>query len=113
VYWNAGSSLYDAIMLAIWAYVLITLAAARVTRLVTKDRIALGLRKGIVAKYGEGYWLAYLVFCPFCVGFWLSLPATVAWMLLTLPLHLWWLAVPAWPAMSYLIAPVLLKLEGD
>lgn len=99
------------IMLALWSFVLITLAVARITRLVTTDQITSSIRRWIVHKYGEGSPPAYLVHCPYCIGFWLSLLGTVLWLLTSHPSP--WLWGPAWFAMAYLVAPILLRIGGD
>lgn len=99
------------IMLVIWAFVLLTLAAARVTRLVVIDKITSGIRKTIIAKYGAGFWLTYLVSCVACSAIWVSAPAAVAWTVLT---HgSWWWTAPAWLAMSYLAYLFVAKVDGD
>lgn len=95
----------------VWAsWLLITLAVARITRLVTLDRILLFLRRWVVNKYGEESLISYLVHCSWCSSIWIALPASIAWALLLLPLHLWWLALPSWFATSYL-AGLLSQLE--
>lgn len=98
-------------MVAVCAFVLMALGAARITRLITHDRILLGFRKALIAKFGAGHWIPFLVNCPLCIATWTTLPASILWMLVA---HLaWWWAILAWPAMSYLVAPLLLRLEGD
>jgi len=99
------------IMLALWLFVLLALAASRATRLVTIDRITVGLRRWAVHRYGETSKIAYLLNCPFCVGFWFSLLATIYWIVAVHPSG--WLWGPAWFAMSYLVAPILLRVGGD
>jgi len=58
-------------------------AAARLTRLVSMDVFppARKFREWTVNQFGEDHWIPELVFCPWCIGFWIS--ATVgasAWM---------------------------------
>src|SRR6185369_14912832 len=98
------------IMLALGLFVVLTLAVARVTRLVTIDRITVGIRRWAVHRFGESSNIAYLLNCPFCVGFWVSLLAVVYWIVAVHPNP--WLWGPAWFAMSYLVAPILLRVGG-
>jgi hypothetical protein len=88
----------------------VALAVARLTRLVTLDQITLFLRRWIVNKWGEESLISYLVHCSWCSSIWIALPASVGWAFLLLPLHLWWLALPSWLAMSY-VAGLLSQLE--
>lgn len=83
-------------------FLLAALAVARATLLVTSDRIMLSFRRWVVNKYGDESLWTYLVHCSRCVSLWIALPAAVLWTVLTLPLHWWWIAVPAWFALSYL-----------
>ena len=92
------------------AFLLVTLAVARSTLLITSDRILLALRRWVVNKTGEESLWSYLVHCPRCVSIWVALPAAVLWGTLTLPLRWWWLIAPAWFAMSYLTI-LLSRLE--
>lgn len=52
-----------------------TLTVARATRLVTEDRVLVGLRQWVIRRWGEDGKMAYLVHCPWCVSLWLSLVA--------------------------------------
>jgi hypothetical protein len=92
------------------AFLLVTLAVARSTLLITSDRILLALRRWVVNKTGEESLWSYLVHCSRCVSIWVALPAAVLWGTLTLPLRWWWLIAPAWFAMSYL-AILISRLE--
>jgi hypothetical protein len=91
-------------------FVLVALAVARATLLVTSDRIMLSFRRWVVNKTGEESWWSFLVHCSRCSSVWLALPAAVGWGMLTLPLHQWWVIAPAWFALSY-IAILLSRLE--
>lgn len=93
-------------------FVLVALAVARTTRLVTTDRIMLPFRRWIVNKYGEESNMAYLVHCRWCSSIWISSVAAAVWAMLTLPLRFWWLALPAWLAISHLTG-LLAQLEED
>ena len=91
--------------------VLLTLAVARLTRLVTADQITLAWRRRIVKRWPEeGHWIPYLVHCSWCTSMWISVPAGIAWAFPLLPLRLWWLALPAALAMSY-VAGLLSQIE--
>jgi hypothetical protein len=95
----------------IWAsLLLVTLAVARITRLVATDRIMVSFRRWVVNRWGEESEAAYLAHCRWCASIWIGLPAAVGWAMLTLPLHLWWLAGPAWLAMSH-VTGLLSRLE--
>lgn len=98
-------------MLVIFAFVVLTLAGARATRLITTDKIAFLIRQWVIKRFGPEHWLTYLVHCPFCVSVWASFPAA-AFGIWQTGISWWWL-LPATLAMSYLIAPVLLKFEED
>jgi hypothetical protein len=95
----------------IWAsFLVISLAVARATRLVTADRIMLFLRRWVINKWGEESSMAYLVHCNWCTSIWIAAPSAAVWATLMLPWRSWWLAIPAWFAMSY-IAGLSSQLE--
>lgn len=52
--------------------VVLALAVARGTRLVTTDQITLPVRTWVVRKYGEDGKAAYFVLCPWCVSIWVA-----------------------------------------
>lgn len=58
-------SVVDLLMLGI-----VTLAAARVTRLLRYDKITEPLRAWIVRRDGLNGWWSYLFHCHWCLGFW-------------------------------------------
>lgn len=98
-------------MVAVGLFALFTLAAARGTRLVVSDQITAPLRRRIATKYGADGWLTYLVHCPFCVSVWASAIAAAYWTVVASTS--WWIYPPAVFAMSYLVAPVLLKFDQE
>lgn len=56
------------------------LAVARLTRLVTDDRITIKMRLWAVNKWGKESWQSYYIHCAWCVSMWVSLlvmPAVV------------------------------------
>jgi hypothetical protein len=60
-------------------FVLVLLAVARLTRLVTVDKIGHPLRYWITMKNGDhGAW-TFAIHCPWCVGMWFSLGAAPLW----------------------------------
>jgi hypothetical protein len=92
------------------ALALLTLAVARVTRLITADQILLPLRRWVVNKFGEDSQITYLAHCQWCASIWVAFPAALLWAVVMLPLHQWWLAIPAWLTMAY-ITGLLSQLE--
>lgn len=56
------------------------LAGARLTRLITQDRITRAPREWALRRLPDGHLLAYLLVCSWCVSMYVSLPTTVAWM---------------------------------
>lgn len=99
-------------MFTLGVFVLVTLGLARVTRLVTADRIFLGFRRWVINRYGDESLPAYFTVCPWCMGLWFSIPAAILWAFTTLPMHWWWLAAPAVFAMSHIVG-LLHRLEGE
>jgi hypothetical protein len=101
-------------VLVVFAFIVLVLASARVTRLITTDKISFPIRQKLAVKLGPQHWFVYLVHCHFCTSVWTSLAFSAYGIaLLTLHANLWWWAVPAALAMSHLIAPILWKFEGD
>lgn len=92
------------------ALILVTVAVARLTRLVTTDAIMLPFRRWVVNRTGEESPFAYLVHCSWCTSIWLSIPASIAWAFLMLPMSQWWIALPAFLAMSY-VCGLLSQIE--
>lgn len=61
-----------------WLGLLLTLAITlRITRLVTKDKIAQPFRDAVDRRYGDESMLAYQVRCPWCFGFWVAIAAAL------------------------------------
>lgn len=92
------------------ALVLITLAVARITRFVVADALMLSFRRWVINRWGDESPAAYLVHCVWCSSIWIAFPGAVLWGVLLLPLHLWWLIIAAWLAISY-VAGLLSQLE--
>ena len=83
--------------------VLAALTTARLTRLVTTDRITLGPRRWLlrrlIARYGEDSLPPYLLVCDWCVSIWAGGAVAAAW--LTLGDTLWFQAPAAALTLSY------------
>lgn len=95
-------------MLALGAFLLCTLAAARITRVIYPDKIGLPFRRWVVNRNGEDGWLTWLVHCPYCISVWVSVLAAGYWMaMVALPSWTWLWYPPAIFAMAYLVAPIL------
>ncbi|MCM6774996.1 DUF1360 domain-containing protein [Nocardia sp. CDC159] len=65
------------------------LAVARLTRLVTRDKITEPIRAALIQRLGTGSQLTYLVHCAWCTSVWVAFttaPAAVALAGLS-----WWL----------------------
>ena len=54
------------------------LAHARLTRLITNDRITQPLRTTVVRRLGPTHPASYLIHCRWCTGLWLALPIAAA-----------------------------------
>lgn len=75
-----GTLCHDMGMISPWLAIIATLAAARVTRVITRDTITQGLRTRAVNRLGIDSRLAELIQCDWCTGMWVA-AATVgaAW----------------------------------
>jgi hypothetical protein len=96
----------DAVVAGLWL-----LAAARVTRLLTKDAITDFVREWAYRRSrGGDTLLTYFVQCPWCIGMWVAL--STGW----LPLWLTDRHIALWPlvalAASYLIGVSAENLES-
>lgn len=65
---------------ALVLFVLAVLATARLTRLVTADKIAEPVRARIERRFGppEQSKFMYLITCDWCASFWIAVPVAVA-----------------------------------
>jgi len=63
-----------------------TLATARVTRVITADRVAQPFRRAVATRFGPSSAVAYFVNCRWCVSMYVSIPfaAATVWLLLDL-----------------------------
>lgn len=90
--------------------ILVTLAVARLTRLVTVDQITLTFRRWVVNRWGDESSITYLVHCSWCTSIWLSIIPAAIWTALMLPVRQWWVAVPTALAISY-VSGILSQIE--
>lgn len=86
------------------------LAVARGTRLVTEDVIAEPFRRFFVNRFGEDHKLTILVHCVFCVSVWLGFAAAV-FACLVLGIS-WWLLLPLALALSQVAVFAHLVVDG-
>lgn len=68
----SGTVCHDKGMISPWLAVIAVLAAARITRLVTRDTITAPLRMAVVNRAGIESKLAELIQCDWCTGMWVS-----------------------------------------
>src|SRR5690242_20889167 len=67
-----GELCHDIGMISPWLFVVAALAAARITRLVTRDTITQPLRLWLINRSGVDSRLAELLSCDWCSGVWVS-----------------------------------------
>lgn len=92
------------------ALLVLALATARATRIVTEDIITAPIRKFFIRRLGEEHWFTYLIHCPYCASLWIGLGAgLVATLLLAVA---WWWVVPLALVFSQ-VAIWTAKLDGD
>lgn len=60
------------------------LSTARLTRVVTTDRIGLPLRSAVVGRLGAEHAISYLVHCRWCSSMWIAVPIALLVSLLLL-----------------------------
>jgi hypothetical protein len=107
----------DAVLLVL--YTLLGLfATARVTRLISADKISKPVRAWVVNRWGASSWLGYLLHCRWCVSMYVA-PLAAAAVLWLAPAYRqdWWLPtllVGALLALSFSHGTALLAgLEDD
>lgn len=77
------------------------LTAARLTRIVTMDKIGEPIRQAAINRFGDESMLTFGVFCSWCFGWWVCLVlAFPAALVAGLP---WWMGFGLWPAGSYVV----------
>jgi hypothetical protein len=63
-------------------FIILALAAYRVTHLITTDAIADGFRTRVWKRFPEHTKIGYLITCNWCTGFWVSLILVLAFLIL-------------------------------
>lgn len=105
-------------MIYLVAFVVLVLATARLTRLLTKDDLTIPMRAWIDGKFGPNSLASRMIWCHWCSGVWASLltstvAATAAWQ--------WWswnlgAVISGWlllvPATAY-AASRIIDMEKD
>lgn len=94
--------------------VVLVLAVARVSRLLTTDDIFLFIRTWVIRRFGEESKLTTLVMCPWCVSVWFGIGmATVTFLIADAPKYvsMSWYILLTGLATSY-VTGLLAKLEG-
>jgi hypothetical protein len=90
------------------------LATARLTRLVTTDRVFLAPRRALlrrlITRYGEDHLLPYLVTCDWCVSIYTGSAVASAWIWAG---HTLWFQVPAAALAFSYAAGFLATREGE
>jgi hypothetical protein len=63
-------------------FVILALAAFRLTHLVTTDAIADGFRTKVWKKFPPSTKIGYLITCNWCTGFWVSIFLVISYLVL-------------------------------
>lgn len=93
----------DPVTLANVAFALVVVGwgNARFARIFTKDEIMDPWRRWVRNKFGYNSMLTEWSTCPWCLGWWSSIPAfALAWFPI-MGLRMWWLIAPAWFAVAH------------
>ena len=89
----------------------LSLAVYRVWRIIAVDQITEPIRARFIWREGRVWqWIADLIGCPWCLGWWLSGVAAAAYVV-ALGLSWWWVLL-LWPAVSCVVG-FLGKVEGN
>lgn len=106
-------------MITFVALVVLVLATARLTRVISKDNIFAPVSDWVTRKFGAHSFLANLINCHWCVGVWVS-GATNAYALFIAALFgviTPWVAIALWPilapAVAYAASLILDKEKAD
>jgi len=88
--------------IAVLSIPFLALAVYRVWRIIAVDQITGPIRARFLFRDGPAWqWIADLIGCPWCLGWWLSGVGAVAYVgLLGLS---WWWVVLLWPAVSCVV----------
>lgn len=88
----------------------IALAVARITRLITSDYLTAGPRSRLIRHFGPDHKISYLITCPWCTSMWVGAvagPAGYWWWDHT------WFWVPALALAYSHVTGLLAGMEGD
>lgn len=89
----------------------LVLAVARLTRLVTTDKVTESLRIRVVNRWGADAMISYFVHCPWCVSVYAAAPLAVGYVLAG---DTWWYQIPALLlAASYITGALNRFTEAD
>lgn len=66
-------------MTTICLYILTALATARLTRLITTDKISEPARQWLITRLGATSKIVYLAHCPWCMSIWVAALTTPAY----------------------------------
>lgn len=88
-------------LLCLLTLTLYVLAAARLTRIITTDKIGEPLRARVTKRFGASSQITYLAFCNWCLGWWVC--AVLAWPAAVVAGLPWWFGFGLWPAGSWLV----------
>lgn len=88
-------------MTTVLALAVYVLATARLSRIVTTDKIGEEFRAWTLRRWGSGSLLSFGAHCDWCVGWWIA--AVLAWPAAVVAGLPWWWGFGLWPACSYLV----------
>lgn len=94
-------------MITLVVFVVLALATARITRIVSRDDITTPQRLAITRKLGDKNKIVQMIWCHWCSGWWIAGLVTLLAALIAVAAHqtTWWLAalmwLIAWPAVAY------------
>lgn len=77
-------------MITALALTLFVLTAARLTRIITTDRVGLPLRKWVLDRWGADSMIGFMSHCPACMSVWIGFALAVPFIPLA-GLAWWWL----------------------
>ena len=80
------------------------LATARITRLLTDDRLTVAWRQWVVRRFGADSMPSYLVHCPWCMSMWIAPVFMVVAALYPYPWVIGLMAIPAASMITGLIS---------
>ena len=94
--------------------VVLVLAVARTSRLITTDELFLFVRTYVIRRFGEESKMTTLTFCPWCISVWFGIPmAALTFLAVDAPKYvaMTWYILLTGLAASY-VTGLLAKVEG-